>query len=271
VNPLLVQPACTGADCDQTLAYRVLRISSNSPAVNAATGTYSSVLLDFEGQARAGTKDIGADEYSASGIALIGALGDENVGPDAVSYRYTYSIGGVLPVTLINFNTAYKDGKAQLSWQSLNEVGVKQYEVEWSNDGRSYKKIATVAANGSGSYSAEHSGLSTGRNFYRLRILDQDGKSAYSPVRMIVTGNNVEIHLYPNPATHFVMIDFGRSVAMPVDISIINAAGKMVQQQVRKVNGATKVNVGELPSGIYQLQIIQNGILLQSRSFTIVK
>ncbi|RYF82385.1 MAG: hypothetical protein EON98_11380, partial [Chitinophagaceae bacterium] len=74
VNPLLVQPACTGADCDQTLAYRVLRISSNSPAVNAATGTYSSVLLDFEGQARTGTKDIGADEYSASGIALIGAL-----------------------------------------------------------------------------------------------------------------------------------------------------------------------------------------------------
>ncbi len=58
------------------------RLSSGSPAIDAATGTYSQVTLDMDGQTRTGTKDIGADEYGAAG-PLREPLTTANVGPSA--------------------------------------------------------------------------------------------------------------------------------------------------------------------------------------------
>jgi hypothetical protein len=43
------------------------RLSSGSPAINTATGSFPQVTRDFDLQARSGTLDVGADEFAASG------------------------------------------------------------------------------------------------------------------------------------------------------------------------------------------------------------
>jgi Chondroitinase B len=45
----------------------LLRLSSGSPAIDAAVGSYPVVTLDMDGQTRTGPKDVGADEFGASG------------------------------------------------------------------------------------------------------------------------------------------------------------------------------------------------------------
>jgi hypothetical protein len=45
----------------------LLRLSSGSPAIDAATGSFPQVSLDMDGQTRTGAKDVGADEFGASG------------------------------------------------------------------------------------------------------------------------------------------------------------------------------------------------------------
>jgi Chondroitinase B len=45
----------------------LLRLSSASPAIDAAVGSYPQVTLDMDAQTRAGAKDAGADEFGASG------------------------------------------------------------------------------------------------------------------------------------------------------------------------------------------------------------
>ncbi len=60
----------------------VYRLSAGSPAIGAALGTYPQVVQDMDGQARSGAKDVGADQYAASGTThkpLTGA----DVGPSA--------------------------------------------------------------------------------------------------------------------------------------------------------------------------------------------
>jgi len=60
------------------------RLSSGSPAINAATGSFPAAALDMDGQTRSGTKDIGADEFGASGPTRE-PLSPSDVGPAATS------------------------------------------------------------------------------------------------------------------------------------------------------------------------------------------
>jgi hypothetical protein len=57
VNPLLAKDAAG--------LYRLS--SASSPAIDTATGTFSQVTLDVDGQLRSALKDVGADEYATSG------------------------------------------------------------------------------------------------------------------------------------------------------------------------------------------------------------
>jgi poly(beta-D-mannuronate) lyase len=271
INPLLLQHPCVGTDCNLATANRVLRLSTSSPAINTATGDYSFLVSDFEGQARSGAKDIGADEFNSSGITAIGALSEENVGPNAISYSYSYSTGSILPVQLQNFTAAYRNNKVQLLWQVGNETNVLRYEVERSSDARTYNKVTSVLATGMLHYSAEHSVVAAGKNFYRLKIIDRDGKTAYSQVRMINNSNKTEVNLYPNPAHHFFMIDLGRSETATVELRIVNATGIMVRHQKVNVTGIVKMEIKDLPAGNYQLQIVEKNNSFVSRSFSVVK
>jgi poly(beta-D-mannuronate) lyase len=60
----------------------LLRLSAGSPAIDAAQGSYPQVTLDMDGQSRAGAKDVGADEFGASGPQLR-PLTAADVGPKA--------------------------------------------------------------------------------------------------------------------------------------------------------------------------------------------
>jgi hypothetical protein len=58
------------------------KLSSGSPAINAALGTYTFVTEDMDGETRA-TTDIGADERSSSTSFVKHPLLVTEVGPNA--------------------------------------------------------------------------------------------------------------------------------------------------------------------------------------------
>ncbi|MEV6826435.1 polysaccharide lyase 6 family protein [Amycolatopsis sp. NPDC051102] len=58
------------------------RLASGSPAINTGVGSYPYAAMDFDLQARTGTYDVGADEYSASGTTRV-PLAKADVGPAA--------------------------------------------------------------------------------------------------------------------------------------------------------------------------------------------
>jgi len=60
----------------------LLRLSSGSPAIDAAAGSYPLVTLDMDGQTRTGAKDVGADEFGASGPQKR-PLTSADIGPNA--------------------------------------------------------------------------------------------------------------------------------------------------------------------------------------------
>jgi parallel beta-helix repeat protein len=71
-----VNPALT------TDAGGLRRLSSGSPAIDAAVGSYAQAGKDMDLQTRSGAKDVGADEYSTSGTQRR-PLAASDVGPNA--------------------------------------------------------------------------------------------------------------------------------------------------------------------------------------------
>jgi hypothetical protein len=83
-----------------------------------------------------------------------------------------------LPVELLYFTAQNTEGGVFLKWKTASEVNNSHFEVELSNDGKTFKNIATVKAKGSNSlYDYLHDSKSPNVSYYRLKQFDIDGKS----------------------------------------------------------------------------------------------
>src|SRR6202030_1672620 len=100
----------------------------------------------------------------------------------------------VLPVTILDFSASYASANnVKVAWTTTNEINAAYFEVERSSDKTSFIGVAQV--NASESFNPIHSysindqlyNVTGNTVYYRLRIVDNDGKFTYSkiiPVRL---------------------------------------------------------------------------------------
>jgi hypothetical protein len=104
----------------------------------------------------------------------------------------TFTTTGItLPVRLISFK-AYKSGNNIVTeWTTTDEVNFEKFELEKSSDARVFSKIADVQArrNASNQYNWLDIHPFEKDNFYRLKMVDQDGGYTYSAVVNVIGKN----------------------------------------------------------------------------------
>ncbi|MGB4080879.1 MAG: T9SS type A sorting domain-containing protein [Bacteroidia bacterium] len=96
----------------------------------------------------------------------------------------------------------------------------------------------------------------TGR--YSVTVVDVNGCSAYAEIYINKTAelnyiNGVRYSVYPNPVNDLLHIEGGSELTKSA-ISIMDALGKTVYSN-RSFNGNEKINVKELPAGLYRVII----------------
>lgn len=176
------------------------------------------------------------------------------------------SCGFALPVKLISFNGGYSDNKASLYWITETETNFKQYEVERSTNGTDFIKISTVPAkNNTGtltnySLTDNLSAYTQPSVYYRLKMLDKDGRFSYSNiVRLSCSTAKSGLSIYPNPAKDEVSLMFTTGSNGNVLLKIIDKAGRIVKmEKVSAVKGANTVklpDIGSLLTGTYMLEV----------------
>ncbi|MES2798141.1 MAG: T9SS type A sorting domain-containing protein [Bacteroidota bacterium] len=162
-----------------------------------------------------------------------------------------------LPLSLLNFTAKKAFSGNQLSWQTANEVGTSHFEIEKSDNGKSFEKIGQIKANGGPSENAKYEFLDTQTNpkawdFYRLKMIDLGGKYSFSKIISIKNNNtNSSIKLYPNPAISELNIENmeGNSV------EVININGqKKIYNALKKNEIQSSIDVSDLPKGLYFLK-----------------
>ncbi len=98
-NPLLVKTKCRAfeSNSNNESFFELFKLSSGSPAINAAVSAENQEA-DFEGQARVGVWDVGADEFNTDAPVVNIPMSELTAGPTAVENYQTEVI------TNLNFN-----------------------------------------------------------------------------------------------------------------------------------------------------------------------
>ena len=181
--------------------------------------------------------------------------------------------GGVLPVKLESFEGFGEKCNAQLKWSTSNEVNLGKFEVEISKDGTSFERAGTLnpSSSNAGNYQFNTT-QSSGKSYYRLKIIDRDGSFAYSKVITISTNcSDKVVKIFPNP----VKVDQLLSVNISgydasVKGDLYSSTGQFVKTYVLK-NGANNLSVENLAQGFYTLRVSENGSITETFKLNVLK
>jgi uncharacterized repeat protein (TIGR01451 family) len=190
---------------------------------------------------------------------------DQNGGVSVVPVSFTIG-ANPLPVVLTAFTaSAVQNRDAQLAWTTASEVNSATFEVERSFDGLSFAKIGQVAAKGTSltptTYALTDNGVAAraqGPVYYRLKQVDLDGKTAYSPVRTLsfLKAASLALSLYPNPAQFATSLDLS---ALPAgatyQVSLLDATGRLVRTATLAGGQVQPLDLHELASGSYHVLV----------------
>jgi len=109
-----------------------------------------------------------------------------------------------LPADLLGFYSDVVDNEILLKWNTSTEQGLSHYDLLKSDDGSKFKSIAIIQSKNNvtnAEYQHVDKDIKKGvRYFYKLKMVDYDGKISYSDViSEIINDNPSNIAVFPNP------------------------------------------------------------------------
>jgi hypothetical protein len=170
------------------------------------------------------------------------------------------------PVKFLSFYAQKSGDAAKLTWTVNDDANNKNFNVERSLDGHSYKVFTTVDALANGNavntYTTTDPVLSKqgSKNiYYRVQQVDKNGASVYSVIRLLNVDNATPLALYPNPARTITRLVVDAPEATKAAIIVRDAAGRQVQLiNTTLVKGINQkdINVSALPGGDYNVNLV---------------
>lgn len=176
----------------------------------------------------------------------------------------------VLPVSLLNFTAMLHENKSILKWTTIDEINSNKFDVEYSTNGIEWKRIGSVSSlniAGTNNYNFTDQNHIYGTNYYRLKMIDGDGRFTYSPIRTIdVNKINASFVIAPNPAASATKIYCNTGISNAT-ICIYDAQGKEVYRNI--YNGILlnqfDLNTNNLCNGVYVVHIKTKDIIYNLR------
>ena len=193
----------------------------------------------------------------------------------ALTYNFTTGFSGfgagiigssTLPIELLSFNAELKDNNVLLDWSTTSEEATKEFDIERAYDAQHFIKIGSVPAAGSSStihaYSFTDPDISQEKNYYRLRQIDIDGKSAYSKVILIRNSFKYPFAVLNNPFSNALDIQFGEAVKGNAQIRLLDITGRELFTNRSEATGLTRIHIDlsqqHISAGVYLLEVSFN-------------
>ena len=167
-----------------------------------------------------------------------------------------------LPATFLQFNAAYKNETAIISWITAKEIDVAYYEIQRSSDGANFSKIATVNANnnlGTNQYQYTDQTPLKGWDYYKILIVDKDGKKHASPsMSVFINPGQLAIVKAFAQSSSQVVVQLQNNDPQNAELQIINNLGMIIKKETRKIergNTTIYINTAGLSNGIYRIRV----------------
>ena len=177
-----------------------------------------------------------------------------------VKNKQIFPSNGPLPLVLTEFNANLRNSQVQIDWRSDMEEPNSYYEIQRSG-GSGFSTLFRQTANGRGapvSYSwIDHQPLE-GQSLYRLRMVEPSKESYSRTVSIFNKIPELNIYkIYASSPTNMV-VDVNIKHSQKAELSIVNAAGTLVQQQsifITNPSSSIHLPISQLATGEYFLRI----------------
>ena len=169
----------------------------------------------------------------------------------------------VLPVKLRFFNGFKEKDRVILVWESEEESNLSAYQIEQQDKSLQWISKAIVPASnkaiGNNYRFADIPLAGSGADiYYRLKMVDKDGKYDYSRVVRI---NNLQsgagLKLLSNPVSNgdLRFLITGIAGDRKAAVSIIDFSGKIISQKNVSSMATNSINIKRLPAGMYKIVV----------------
>ena len=204
-------------------------------------------------------------QLQGKGLSVIGAISSYNT-----IVTTTNSAAAPLPVELTSFTAIAQGAGAHLAWGTASEKNCAYFGVERSTDGRVFATLARVAGQGTTTLAHAYSWTDASASasptvYYRLRQVDTDSTSSYSPVRqvtrMVAGMNPLPLQAYPNPGQpgQAPQVLLATTQAGVASLRLNDALGHVLCERSLPVlagrNTLALTEAAALPAGLYLLQL----------------
>ncbi|MFL5740694.1 MAG: T9SS type A sorting domain-containing protein [Flavisolibacter sp.] len=241
--------------------YAVARYLSNgTPDLSFGTSNGTNTV-DF-----ASSNDLGYSVALGPGYIMLGGVNDISGQGSVLGLARLTDQSVLLPVHLLTFTASLQNNSVVLNWQTVSEQNALRFEIEKSEDGRSFSKIGSVQAAGNSSSSKKYALRDPSAilpvNFYRLKIINLDQSFSYSKVVVVRAGEELKVEAFPNPVRSLLNLQFTQPVGK-VQVLMMDVSGRTSGKYEFNSNGSrtsVSIDMTGLPNGIYFVRINNESI-----------
>ncbi|MBK5269643.1 MAG: T9SS type A sorting domain-containing protein [Bacteroidia bacterium] len=273
--------------CAINLSGGAATFSGNGNDIKVTSGYYG-----YQGQNIAGTEYDGIDTLANGAMFTVKNLnvggmtlrcGSYCTGSGSATRQHSFLMQSVqyiapitLPVILEYFTANLKSNTVAVNWEASVETNFSHYILQRSYSGNEFADIATIFGTevaGAMKYSYNDASVNTQSQvvYYRLLMVDKDGKAKYSSVRMIRFGkqteNTISIITYPNPVSNELRITIPNNWQnKKVTYEVFNSNAQ-VSKKLETANSSQteSINVSVLAPGFYVVRVMCEGQIAQQK------
>jgi len=212
------------------------------------------------------TVDSDADPITGLSQTITINPGDTNLTIDA---GFAVTVG----TELITFDGEWNDNtrESELFWIATNEVNVKEYIVERSDENNpAFKQVKDpVDARGTNTSDTTYdfyddTVINAGTYYYRLQIVDNNGDMSYSDVIAINVTDvderpEVRMNLYPHAAVDILNVEITSTHRLEVSGEVYDMKGALIAplsfNEVEVGETTLQVDVNNFPGGAYIIRL----------------
>ncbi|HLG41096.1 MAG TPA: hypothetical protein VI461_15550 [Chitinophagaceae bacterium] len=166
-----------------------------------------------------------------------------------------------LPINLISFDVSkLSNTKSSINWELASCCPAEaKFEIQRAGKERDFVTIATVDGSATNRfYNYLDNGLKNGVNYYRLKMIEEDGKITYSRIVAVMNGVNglLLTSLIPTVITTTATLSISSSNRQKLNIIITDMQGRVMKKQNLSVsagNTTIEISAAGLSAGVYQL------------------
>ncbi len=195
--------------------------------------------------------------------------GNDDPAPAENAANALVTLGNLLPVEMMYFRGRSQKTGNLLSWATANQVGFSHFEIEHSKNGLDFELLETIegASNtyDKSSYDYLDSKSKFRDNYYRLKVVDLDGRYEYSNIIYIRSDQkDYHISVNPNPASNFLNIGLDGNLDEELTLELLRMDGALLQSiTLREGDSFKYMDISNLPNGIYILKSKDSDVISQ--------